>query len=640
MLMSRCLSINIIQSENDMTDISVQNIVKAFEEGKNILDGVTFNVTEGEHIGLLGRNGAGKTTLFRIMCGELSEDSGTVFIAPGKKLGLISQIPVYPSEYTTEDVLRSAYDDAEKIAAQMRELENVMQNDDSDDTLRKYDQLIQEYSRLGGYDADHEVRRVANGLSIPEQQLSQRFETLSGGEKTRANLARLILEKTDILLLDEPTNHLDMSAAEWLEDYLTKFKGTAVIISHDRYFLDKVISRTVEIHNGKAEFYSGNYSFYAAEKERRYLEQLKKYEREQAEIKRLQASADRLYQWGTQNEDLMHRSQAIEKRIERIRKTDRPTKESKVSARFGERSFRGDDVLTIKGVSKSYGDKTLFSELFLNVEGRERIAIIGDNGEGKSTLLKMIMGEERPDSGYVRLGPSVKTAYLPQIVSFDDPFATVLDTVMTECRCTAQTARNMLGSFRFSGEDVFKRVSDLSGGEQSRLRICILMSGEINLLILDEPTNHMDIDSREWIEEAVEDYEEALMFVSHDRYFINRFATRIWEIDDGVLTDFRGGFEEFRALKAERDTERKKQEVIRPAEKKSKPKRPQSAERMLAKLEREISAAEARKAEINRQREEFSSDYAKLLELDSSESELDIKLEELYTQWEELAENQ
>ena len=622
-----------------MTDISVQNIVKAFEEGRNILDGVSFTVTEGEHIGLLGRNGAGKTTLFRIICGELTEDSGEVVIASGKKLGLISQIPYYPPDFTTEDVLRSAFDEVRDISRQMRELEQVMQSDDSEDTLHRYDLLIQEFNRLGGYDSDHELRRVANGLRIPENQLTQKFDTLSGGEKTRANLARLILEKTDILLLDEPTNHLDMSAAEWLEDYLVRFKGTVIIISHDRYFLDKVVTRTVEILNGKAEFYSGNYSFYAAEKERRYQEQLKKYEREQAEIKRLQTAADRLYQWGTQNEDLMHRSQAIEKRIERIRQTGRPLKEKKVSARFGERSFRGDDVIVIKGASKSFGEKRLFSDVSLNVTGGEHIALIGDNGEGKSTLLKMITGEEKTDTGYIRVGPSVKAAYLPQIVSFQDPYASVLDTVMTECRCTAQTARNMLGSFRFSGDDVFKRVSDLSGGEQSRLRICILMSADINLLILDEPTNHMDIDSREWIEEAVEDFGETLLFVSHDRYFINRFATRIWELDNGTMTDFRGGFEAFRAVKAERINSANVQDNIRQKEKKPKPRRPQSYEKQLAKLEREIAASESRKAEIGKLREIHFSDYAKLMEYDQIEKDLDEELEALYAQWEDLAES-
>ena len=621
-----------------MTDISVQNIVKAFEEGKNILDGVTFTVTAGEHIGLLGRNGAGKTTLFKIICGELSEDSGDVVMASGKKVGLISQIPVYPPEFTTEDVLRSAFDEARAVAAQMRSLETAMQTDDSPEILARYDRLIQEYTRLGGYDADHEVRRVANGLSIPESQLAQRFDTLSGGEKTRANLARLILEDTDILLLDEPTNHLDMSAVEWLEDYLSRFKGTVVVISHDRYFLDRVVTRIVEILDGKAEFYSGNYSFYAEEKERRYLERLKKYEQEQAEIKRLQAAADRLYQWGTQNEALMHRSQAIEKRIDRIRQTQRPQKEKQVNARFGERAFRGDEVLTIKGVSKSFGDKRLFSDISLEVRGGERIALIGDNGEGKSTLLKMIMGQEDPDTGYIRIGPAIKKAYLPQIVTFDDPYATILDTVMTECRCTAQTARNMLGGFRFSGEDVFKRVSDLSGGEQSRLRICILMSADINLLILDEPTNHMDIASREWIEEAVGDYGEALIFVSHDRYFVNKFATRIWEIENGVLTDFRGGFEKYRAFKATRASQQQSGPAQPPKEKKGKPKRPQSAERQLMRLEREISALEAKKAALEKERESFSSDYEKLMELDAEAEALEHELDDRYSEWEKLSE--
>jgi ATPase subunit of ABC transporter with duplicated ATPase domains len=291
-----------------MIDISIQNVVKAFEEGNDILKGVTFDIYEGEHIGLLGKNGAGKTTLFRIITGALAPDEGEVILPAGKKIGLISQIPVFPEQYTTEDVLRTAFSQLYALEEKLGRLARQMEQDPSDALLSEYDALAERFRALGGYDTDYEINAVANGLEIPETQRRQLFSTLSGGEKTRVNLARLILEKTDILLLDEPTNHLDMKATQWLEEYVGKFKGTVLIISHDRYFLDRTVTRTVEILNGEAAFYAGNYSYYVVEKQRRYEEQLKKYEREQAEIRRLQQAADRLHQWGTGNKNLMKKS--------------------------------------------------------------------------------------------------------------------------------------------------------------------------------------------------------------------------------------------------------------------------------------------------------------------------------------------
>lgn len=625
-----------------MIDISVQKIVKSFEVGVNILDGITFDVNSGEHIGLLGKNGAGKTTLFRIIAGEISSDEGDVVIAPGKPMGLISQIPTFPADYTAEDVLRDAYKEACRVKEKMTKLEAELETNFSEKLLADYDKLLADYQRLGGYDMDYEVNRVANGLEIPDAQRKQLFSTLSGGEKTRINLARLILENTDILLLDEPTNHLDTNAVEWLEDYISKFKGTVLIISHDRHFLDKSVTRIVEIANGKAEFYNGNYSFYVVEKERRFEEQLKKYEKEQAEAKRLQEAADRLYQWGTGNKLLMRKSFAIESRIERIVQTGKPTKEKTMRARFGETDFEGDEVLVMKGLSKAFDQKTLFSELELEIKGGESIALIGDNGTGKSTLIKLIMGEMRPDSGFLRKGPQVKVAYLPQQVYFEHPERTLLDTMIYEAKCTPQTARNRLGAFKFSGEDVFKCVSDLSGGEKSRLRLCILMMDDINFLILDEPTNHLDIASREWIEDAVSDFEGTLLFVSHDRYFTNKFATRVWELSNGTIRDFRGTYEEYREACAK---EKKHEQIVKTQEKKEKPKKevqkkpkPKSSEKLIAKLEKEIAALEAKQAEIEALIEEFSSDYQKLTELQAESEEIAAQLEEKMDQWMELSE--
>lgn len=624
-----------------MTDISIQGVVKSFEQDKNILDGLTFDIAYGERVGILGRNGAGKTTLFRIITGEVRPDAGNVVVAGGKRLGLISQIPVYPENYNVDDVLKSAHERIFALEERMKQLAEKMSAEQSDELMLEYDKAAAEHERLGGYGAAAERSRVANGLEISPEMLAQPFSKLSGGEKTRVNLARLIIEDTDILLLDEPTNHLDLHATEWLEDYLNRFHGTVLAISHDRYFLDRTVQRCVEISNGNAEFYSGNYSFYAEEKRRRYEEQLKKYEKEQAKIKQLSAAADKLHLWAFMGNDALHkRAFSMEKRIERLSQTDRPKAERAMKMKFAQREFSGDEVLVLDGLTKSFGERTLFSDLELIVEGGERIALIGDNGTGKSTLIKLIMGEETPDSGYVRLGPSVKSAYLPQIIKFDYPERNLLDTMLYSENCTPQQARDRLGSFRFSGEDVFKPVSALSGGEQSRLRLCMLMRNEISFLILDEPTNHLDILSREWIEDAVDSYAEALLFVSHDRYFIEKFATRIWVLENEKIIDFRGGFTEYREYKKRQDEieklEKLKAAKTRPA-KAPKSQKPQNVGKMITRIERNIEKLEEKLSELGAQYEEFSSDYQKLMELDEQKVQLDIELDELYTKWEELS---
>jgi len=620
-----------------MIDISVKNLVKAFENGKNILDGLSFDVHAGERIGILGKNGAGKTTLFRLLAGEYTEDQGNIFIAAGKRIGLISQIPVYPKHFTTEDVLKAAHRRQYAMSRRLAELAEKMAAEPSPEIMREYDRLIAEFEGLGGYNIDVERNRVANGLDIPSEMRSQPFNSLSGGEKTRVNLARLILEDTDILLLDEPTNHLDMRATEWLEEYLLKFKGTVLAISHDRYFLDRIVQRCIEIADGKAEFYSGNYSFYVVEKQRRYEEQLKQYEKEQKEIRRLDEAARRLYQWGIGNEALMKKSMAIRTRMERMQKTERPTAEKKLRVKFSQREFYGDEVLVMEGISKSFVDRALFSDVSLIISPGERIALIGDNGTGKSTLIRIIMGEEEPDSGWLRQGPAIKKAYLPQVVRFENPHRTVLDTLIYEENCSHQSARNRLGAFKFSGEDVFKPISALSGGELSRLRLCILMREEINFLILDEPTNHLDLASREWIEEALYDYSETLLFVSHDRYFIDRFATRIWELSDGKFSDFQGGFTEYRQFK---ERQAAIQQTVKAEPKKKGPrKKPQNLEKQMAKLEREIERLEAEIVQLDEIAQEHASDYQRLLEIGDRRAIIEAELDELYMQWDQLSDS-
>ena len=457
------------------------------------------------------------------------------------------------------------------------------------------------------------------------------------------NLGRLILEDTDILLLDDPTNHLDLHATEWLEDYIRSFRGTVVAISHDRYFLDRTVTRIIEVLDGKAEFYSGNYSFYAVEKERRFQERMKQYQKEQAKIEQLEKAAEQLRLWAFQGMDKTYRRAiSMEKRIERMRTTSKPTKARKMDARFSTAEFHGDEVLSLRSLSKSYGDKHLFDGINLKVEGGERIALIGDNGTGKSTLIKMIVGELYPDDGRIRQGPQVRLAYLPQIIRFDHPDWNLVENMMAAKKgLSAQSARNRLAAYDFRGEDVFKPVSVLSGGEQSRLRLCMLMDDEINFLILDEPTNHLDIASREWIEEAVEAYDGTLLFVSHDRYFINRFATRIWELADGTITDYTCGFAQYRQLKAQEAVERAEP----PKAVKERTERPQrgnkaqqAARRQLTICERDIAKIEARITELDAAMEAAACDYEKLHELLQEKERVQRELDELYERWESLSE--
>ena len=625
-----------------MVDIRVTGLVKSFDLEKKILNGLSFQVDSGERVGLLGKNGAGKTTLFRMLTGELEPDEGEIQLGAGRRVGLISQIPVYPAGYTVEDVLRSAFARMYRMKDEMDALALRMEQGASDETtLRRYGELNARFEGLGGWDTDTAVNKVAGGLSIPQDMRQREFDCLSGGEKTRVNLGRLILEDTDILLLDEPTNHLDLQATEWLEEYLRKFRGTVVTISHDRYFLDRTVTRIIEIQDGKAEFYSGNYSFYAIEKERRYQERMKQYLKEQAKIQQLEKAAEQMHLWAFMGNDALHkRAFSMEKRIERMRTTQKPTKARKLEARFQSREFKGDEVLQIKGLTKSFGEKHLFSEVYLRCEGGERIALLGENGTGKTTLLNILTGSEKPDSGSVRLGPSVKTAYLPQVIHFDHPERSILDTMLYELDITPQSARNRLAAYQFTGEDVFKKVSVLSGGELSRLRLCMLMDESINLLILDEPTNHLDIDSREWLEEAVEAFDGTLLFVSHDRYFINRFATRVWELENGTVSDYPMGFTQYRQAKEEEHAAASAAAAV-PAPPKKTGSRgnraQQAAKKQLTICETAISRLEAELTRLDGEMEQAACDAERLNELYRQRQAVETELEREMTRWEELS---
>ena len=615
-----------------MVDIQVTNLTKFFVIGENLLENLTFEIQEGECVAILGRNGCGKTTLFNILTGQMDYDSGEVYVNPNKKLGLISQIPRFPEGFTVEDVLRSAFAEILRVRQKMELLECEMANGATDAQLREYDVLTNRFQTGGGYDMDVEVDKICNGLGITPEQRGQEFASLSGGEKTRVNLARLLLEKTDILLLDEPTNHLDLNSVEWLEQYINAFKGTVLTISHDRYFIDQVADRVIEITDGHAEFYSGNYSFYMDEKQARFDLQLKQYQQEQAKLKQLGYTVERMKGWGINNRTLYRRAMSIQHRMERIRKTEKPKKERTMKASFGEKEFSGDIVFKMKNVSKSFGDRVLFSDVNLTVEGGERIALLGDNGTGKTTFIKCLLGDE-DCAGKIQFGPTVKFGYLPQIIHFDHPERSLYDTMLYEKNCTPQTARDRLGAFLFQGEDVFKQVGNLSGGEQSRLRLCMLMDEKINLLILDEPTNHLDIASREWVEAAIEEFEGVLLFVSHDRYFIEKFAERIWLLDGGTIRDFPCGYQKYRSI-LEHEAAAKPIATAAPKPKKEKPKGgTKDTDKLIRRLEREIEKQEALIAEFDEKIEAAAADYQELTRLLGEKEDAEAVLMDLMEQW-------
>ena len=634
-----------------MADISVQNLTKYYGD-KLILQDISFDIQPGEKVAILGANGAGKTTLLNVLTGRLPYDGGHVSFGQGKTAGVIDQMPDFPPESTVEDVLRLAFRESDEVAAAMDELTDEMtRRPDDASLLKRYAQLETRLEILGGYNRDYEIDRVCNGLEISPAMRAQQFALLSGGEKTRINLARIILEQTDILLLDEPTNHLDMQAVDWLGEYLENYRGTVMIISHDRWFIDQCCDRVIEIHDCTCDFYNGNYSYYAVERERRREEQLKHHEHELAEKKRLEATARMMHEHGT--EHLAKRAASIEKRIARMKVTDRPKTEKKMTVTFGDPNYETEEVLKVRDITKSYDGREILHNISFNIRNREKVALLGANGAGKTTLLKILLGEETPDNGVIRKGVGLKPAYLPQQVHFANLHRNLIDTLIYDKNVSMQVARNRLGSFQFTGEQQLKTVEMLSGGEKSRLRLCELMYDPLNFLILDEPTNHLDLASREWVEEAVEAFDGTLLFVSHDRYFVERFATRVLYLEDGHLIDFIGSYSDFLAyrekgIKPETpasvpEPKRKKpdvptlDDVPRPPEKPKRTGGTKNLQKQLNILEREISQLEQQSADLEQQMIEASSDSARLLELMTEKEACDESLAAKMDEWEAVA---
>ncbi|MGN7469806.1 ribosomal protection-like ABC-F family protein [Brevibacillus sp. SAFN-007a] len=632
-----------------------------------VLKDVTLEIKAGERVGIVGPNGAGKTTLFKLLAGIETPDAGELYRAKGTVWAYLPQSPQYPADWTGADVVASAFADVRHIQGQMRELAEQMalcyENEgELNRLMQRYQKLQDEFEQLDGYQWETHMAQVTQGLGISAELLATPFAKLSGGEKTKAGLAKLLCQKSDVLLLDEPTNHLDVESMEWLEQFLQSYPGTVLIISHDRYFLDAVVTSIYHVDGGEAEFYIGNYSAFAAEREERLLRQFAAYQEQQKKIKKMKETIKRLKEWGNRsnppNEAFHRRAKSMEKALARIERIERPKMEAdRMGLQFKKTDRSGQDVLIVKGVHKAYGGKPLFSDASLLLRFGERKALLGPNGCGKSTLIRMLLGEIEPDAGTLTMGSSVKVGYLSQQALEGDQNQRLIDAFRDVAKVTEAEARHLLARFLFYGEHVFKRIGQLSGGERMRLRLAQLMHQDINLLILDEPTNHLDIEARETLEEALAEFHGSLFIVSHDRYFLQKMVDGVFWVEDRQLVHDVGSYEEARekqkrrsAARADRRGEEETSKASQPAPQaaaKSKSshgtvspgapsKRPNAFK--LAELEERIARLEEQKERLNRRLAEGTADYRQLAEWQAESEQVQQEIDAAYFAWMQLQE--
>ncbi|PEY74395.1 ABC transporter ATP-binding protein [Bacillus thuringiensis] len=531
-----------------MTICSVNNVTKSFG-GNTIFENISLEIKNGERVGLVGRNGSGKTTIFGLLTGMESLDAGAIHMKKGTRIGHVAQIPKFDEAMTVYDVLSSAFKVEKELEKEMHALEKNMAVEQEQSALEKlmerYGVIQEKFVFLGGYEIEANIMKVANGLQVTDL-FSRVFTELSGGEQTKVSLAYMLLQKPDLLLLDEPTNHLDLFAVEWLEQFLKEYTGTVMVISHDRYFLDEVVTKIFDLEDGEIHVYHTNYSQFVEEKEERLLQEFQAYQEQQKKIKKMKEAIKRLREWANQanppNEGLHKRARNMERALERIEKLKRPILERKqMGLQFEGQERSGKDVIVMKEVSKGFAGRPLFEQANLHVRFQERAAIVGRNGTGKTTLLKLLLKEINPDVGEIRIGSSVKIGYLSQH-TYGNVKSNVLEAFREYVAVTEGEARHILANFLFYGPAVFKKVTQLSGGEKMRLRLAQLMYQDINFLILDEPTNHLDIESREVLEEALEQYNGTILAVSHDRYFLNKLFEKTYWIDECKLFEFAGNY--------------------------------------------------------------------------------------------------
>lgn len=634
-----------------MFELSFNN-VKKYLDANLVLEDVSFNVFDGEKVGIVGINGCGKSTILKLMAGihtMSNDDKGLVIMPRNATVAYLEQVPTFDRNLKVREILNLAFKDADDIEVQMHDLENKMKSMDSSEVetaLKKYSKLQSRFETLGGYDKEEKLSKVCTGLNFSESFLGKQFNLLSGGEKTTVILGKILLENPDILLLDEPTNHLDIKAVEWLEDYLKSYQGIVVVVSHDRYFLDNVVNKIIEIEDGMAATYKGNYSSYTKQKEENMLIQFEQFKEQQKQIKAMENTIKTLRDWaqrpGAAGEKFFKRAASIQKQLDKIQRISKPKFDKpnmKLDLKESDRS--GNEVIKIKNFSKRFDDKVLFEDSSLLVKYKERAALLGPNGCGKTTLLKVLLGEEAADSGEAVFGASVKYAYLPQNINFHDEEATVIDTFRKDLFMGEGEARQYLAKFMFFGSAVFRKVKQLSGGERIRLKLSRLLYDDINLLILDEPTNHLDIDSIENLEETLDNFHCTLFFISHDRYFINKIATTIIEADNHKLKKYNGNYDYFKHEKAKllaaKETDSAKEKPAKPKQVKQREPQPKKKNvYKITKLEEKIEELENCLKQIEKDMSENSTNYDKLNDLYKDKTAKETELENTITEWEEL----
>lgn len=543
-----------------MIMISAQQLTQ-YHGAHLVLDGITFEIMEGDRVALIGRNGSGKTTLMRLMARMNKPDEGQLMIKKDTRMGYVAQVPEGLDDHTVLDVLSLGFKELMICRSQMKEMEQQMSDpacaadpNQLERLLKRYAALQEQFEREGGYEMDARIDQVADGLDIAKAHYEWRFGSLSGGEQTRVVLASQLIVKPDLLLLDEPTNHLDLERVEWLEGFLREYSGTIVLISHDRYFLDRVVNRTLELEDGEAETSAGGYTEYMKVKEQRLLQQFEEFKEQQKVIKKMKETIRQLEEWGRigGNEKFFRRAASMRKAIERMEQVKRPVLERR-NAEFDVRPTdrTGKRVAVLEQVEKSYGEREILCGISGLLEYGDKIALIGRNGSGKTTLFKLLLGDEQPNAGKLEWGARVDVGYLAQQEEPTNPKLNVLEYFRLEAGVEEGEARGILARYLFYGADVFRSVGQLSGGEWTRLRLALLVQRKPNVLLLDEPTNHLDIASREALEESLVDFEGTVLAISHDRYFVNRLASRVWELEDGQMNAYLGDYEAYREKKLE-----------------------------------------------------------------------------------------
>ena len=641
--------------------LSCQNISKAFVENQ-VLKNVSFHIEDHEKAAIVGINGAGKTTLLRIIVGEMTPDDGQVVLARDKTLGYLAQNSTVDTSHTIYEELLSVKADLLRLEEKIRECENNMKHAEGDaleDLMKQYTSLTHAFETGGGYLYRSELVGVLKGLGFTEDEFSKPVATLSGGQKTRVALGRLLLQNPDLIILDEPTNHLDMNSIAWLETYLLNYKGAVLIVSHDRYFLDRIAGKVIEIDQSKATTFMGNYSDYAVKKEQLRVAAWNAYMNQQREIKHQEEVIEKLKSFN--REKSIKRAESREKMLDKIEVIEKPSEvRTDMKLTLTPRILSGNDVLTVEHLSKSFDSHKLFTDVNFEIKRGEHVAIIGDNGSGKTTLLKILNGLVPADQGTFRLGSNVEIGYYDQEHHVLHSEKTLFEEISDDYPYLNNTQiRNVLAAFLFTGEDVFKRISDLSGGERGRVSLAKLVLSNANFLILDEPTNHLDIMSKEILEDALNGYEGTILYVSHDRYFINRTAHRILDLTEGQFVSYVGNYDYYlekhdtvmAAIEANapRNADADSAVAAKAAEsevkldwkaQKEEQARLRKKENDLKKCEEKIAELEERISEIDTEMSDpaIGTQVAKLQELTKEQAACQEQLEKLYEQWEELAE--